>query len=274
MTIDALLIGELVVLGTATGFVAGLLGIGGGGIMVPFIAAILSARGIAGGLSVKLAIATAMAVIIFTSISNVYAHQRQGSIRWDIVTSLAPGLVVGSLLASLGAFAILKGSVLALLFAIFLLVAATRMFRSRKPAPGRHLPGPMGLFGAGGLIGFLSGLVGIGGGSVSVPFMTWCNVSIRNAVGTSAALGFPIAITNVAGYIWAGRGVTGLPAHSVGYIWLPGLLAMAVCTMLMAPVGARVAHAVPVSVLRRIFAVMLYALSLYMFYKAFNAGGT
>ena len=128
MPIEPLLIIELALLGLATGFLAGLLGIGGGMIMVPFISAILAARGVAPGLSVKMAIATSMATIIFTSISSVRAHHKRGAVRWDVVKALAPGIVLGAMVASLGVFAVLKGSVLAFVFAIFVGFSASHLF--------------------------------------------------------------------------------------------------------------------------------------------------
>lgn len=271
MPIEPLLIIELALLGLATGFLAGLLGIGGGMIMVPFISAILAARGVAPGLSVKMAIATSMATIIFTSISSVRAHHKRGAVRWDIVKALAPGIVLGAMVASLGVFAVLKGSMLAFVFAIFVGFSATQMFLDKKPAAARQIPGAPGLLGAGGVIGFLSGLVGAGGGFVSVPFMTWCNVAIHNAVATSAALGFPIAVANVAGYIIAGQHIEGLPPYSFGYLWLPALVVIASCSVLMAPLGAKAAHALPVKKLKRVFASILYLLAIYMLYKGITA---
>ncbi|MFD1711227.1 sulfite exporter TauE/SafE family protein [Ottowia sp. GY511] len=273
MPIEPLLIIELALLGLATGFLAGLLGIGGGMMMVPFISAILAARGVAPGLSVKMAIATSMATIIFTSISSVRAHHKRGAVRWDIVKALAPGIVLGAMVASLGVFAVLKGSVLAFVFAIFVGFSATQMFLDKKPAAARQIPGTPGLLGAGGVIGFLSGLVGAGGGFVSVPFMTWCNVAIHNAVATSAALGFPIAVANVAGYIIAGQHIEGLPPYSFGYLWLPALVVIASCSVLMAPLGAKAAHALPVKKLKRVFASILYVLAIYMLYKGVTAAG-
>ena len=274
MPIEPLLIIELALLGLATGFLAGLLGIGGGMIMVPFISAILAARGVAPGLSVKMAIATSMATIIFTSISSVRAHHKKGAVRWDIVKGLAPGIVLGAMVASLGVFAVLKGSALAFVFAIFVGFSATQMFLDKKPAPTRQIPGTPGLLGAGGVIGFLSGRVGAGGGFVSVPFMTWCNVAIHNAVATSAALGFPIAVANVAGYIIAGQQIDGLPPYSFGYLWLPALVVIASCSVLMAPLGAKAAHALPVKKLKRVFASILYVLAIYMLYKGVTAAGS
>ena len=269
MLLEPLLIFELAVLGIATGFLAGLLGLGGGMIMVPFISIIMANRGVASNLAIKMAIATSMATIIFTSISSVWAHQKRGAVRWDVVKRLAPGIVAGSFLGSLGVFALLKGSYLAIFFGLFVGFSATQMFLDKKPEPTRQLPGTAGLMAAGGLIGFLSGLVGAGGACISVPFMTWCNIALRSAVGTSAALGFPIAVANVTGYVISGLNVADLPAGAFGYIWLPALLVIAVCSFLMAPVGAKAAHTLPIGKLKRIFASVLYLLAAYMLYKGF-----
>ncbi len=271
MPFTPLLVFELAVLGLGTGFLAGLLGIGGGMLMVPFITFILSAQGVEADLAVKMAIATSMATIIFTSISSVRAHHKRGAVRWDIVKGLAPGIVLGSMIASLGVFALLKGSWLAFFFAGFVSFSATQMLMDKKPKPARTIPGTPGLLGAGGVIGFLSGLVGAGGGFVSVPFMTWCNVAIHSAVATSAALGFPIALANALGYIVAGQNVQDLPAGSVGYIYLPALVVIASVSVLMAPLGVKAAHALPVTSLKRVFAGLLYMLATYMLYKGLTA---
>ena len=273
MPIEPLLILELAALGLVTGFLAGLLGIGGGMIMVPFISAILSGRGVEPGLAVKMAIATSMATIIFTSVSSVRAHHKKGAVRWDIVKALAPGIVLGAMVASLGVFALLKGASLYFVFAAFVAFSGSQMFLDKKPSPTRQLPGTAGLLGAGGVIGALSGLVGAGGGFVSVPFMTWCNVAIHNAVATSAALGFPIALANVVGYVIAGQGLQGVPPYSFGYLWLPALVVIASCSVLMAPLGARAAHALPVKKLKRAFAGVLFTLAIYMLYKGMAAVG-
>ncbi|MDD4943207.1 sulfite exporter TauE/SafE family protein [Rhodoferax sp.] len=267
MPFDISLIIELALLGLAAGFLAGLLGIGGGMVMVPFVTAILSARNVSPELAVKMAIATSMATIVFTSLSSVRAHHQRGAVRWDIVKALAPGIVLGAALASLGIFSMLKGSTLAILFAVFVAFSATQMFLDKKPAANRQLPGTFGLLGAGSGIGFLSGLVGAGGGFVSVPFMTWCNVAIHNAVATSAALGFPIALSNALGYAWSGAHLTELPPYALGYIWLPGLLIIAACSVTTAPFGAKAAHRLPVKKLKRVFASVLYVLAAYMAYK-------
>ena len=270
MTIEPLLILQLALLGLSTGLLAGLLGIGGGMIMVPFLTLLLSARGVEPGLAVKMAIATSMATIIFTSVSSVRAHHKRGAVRWDLVKGLAPGIVLGGAVASMGVFALLKGASLALFFAGFVSFSATQMFLDKKPAPSRQVPGAVGLLGTGGVIGFLSGLVGAGGGFVSVPFMTWCNVAIHHAVATSAALGFPIALANVAGYIISGQNLANLPPHSFGYLWLPALTVIAFCSVLTAPLGAKAAHKLPVKQLKRVFASILYLLAAYMLYRGLS----
>jgi uncharacterized protein len=262
MSLEPLLILELALLGIATGFLAGLLGIGGGMLMVPFITIILTAKGFPGEYTVKMAVATSLATICFTSLSSVRAHHRRGAVLWPIVWLLAPGILLGSLLGAQVAVA-LPGKVLSILFAVFVAFSATQMFLNRRPKPTRTLPGRLGTFGMGGLIGLLSSLVGAGGAFISVPFMTWCNVKIHDAVGTSAALGFPIAFAGTLGYIWAGQGLPQMPPGSVGYLYLPGLIVVSMASMAMAPLGARTAHRMDIQPLRKLFAVVLYILAAY-----------
>lgn len=262
------LVAELLLLGVVSGFLAGLLGIGGGMMIVPFLTLILSNRGVESGLAVKMAIATAMATICFTSLSSVRAHHRLGNVRWDVVRSMAPGIVVGGLLSGAALFAALKGQWLATLFAAFAVFSAAQMVRDKKPKPSRMLPGPLGRFAAGGGIGLASGLVGAGGAFLAVPFMIWCNVSIRQAVSTSAAMGFPIAIANTAGYAYAGRQLGAALPGAVGYLYLPALAIVATASVLMAPWGARVAHGMDTRGLKRAFAALLLVLAVYMVYRA------
>lgn len=260
--LDPLLILELAAIGTGTGFLAGLLGIGGGMIMVPFLTIILTNKGYPADYTVKMAVATSLATIAFTSMSSVRAHHRRGAVLWPVVKVLAPGILVGSVLGAQIAHA-LPGKMLGILFAIFVAFSATQMFLNRKPKPSRTLPGPLVTFGVGNVIGLLSSLVGAGGAFVSVPFMTWCNIKIHDAVGTSSALGFPIAVAGTIGYIYAGLGLPQMPPGSVGYLYLPGLFVISAASMLMAPLGARTAHRMDIQPLKKLFAVVLYCLAAY-----------
>jgi uncharacterized membrane protein YfcA len=257
-----LLILELALLGTCTGFLAGLLGIGGGMLMVPFMTFILSSKGFPADYTVKMAVATSLATICFTSLSSVRAHHQRGAVLWPVARLLAPGILVGSALGAQIAVA-MPGKVLGVLFALFVGFSATQMFLDRKPKPTRTLPAGPGMFAMGGLIGMLSALVGAGGAFISVPFMTWCNVKIHNAVGTSSALGFPIALAGTLGYVWAGIGMPQMPAGSVGYIYLPALVIISIASMAMAPLGARTAHRMDIRPLKKVFATVLYGLAAY-----------
>jgi uncharacterized membrane protein YfcA len=209
-----------------------------------------------------MAVATSLATICFTSLSSVRAHHKRGAVLWPVVKSLAPGILVGSLIGAQIAVA-LPTRILSILFALFIAFSATQMFIDRKPKPTRTLPSMLGMFGMGNVIGILSALVGAGGAFVSVPFMTWCNVKIHQAVGTSAALGFPIALAGTLGYIWAGQNMPDMPPGSMGYVYMPGLLFIALASISTAPLGARTAHRMDIRPLKRAFAVVLYMLAAY-----------
>ena len=266
---DLGLIFSFLVLGTFTGFAAGLLGIGGGMLMVPFITMLLSARDFPRELVVHMAIATSLSTIMFTSLSSVRAHHKRGAVLWPVVKLLAPGILIGSWIGPwIGTQ--LNSTGLALFFAVFVGFSATQMLMDKKPSPSRELPPAPGMLGAGSIIGVLSGLVGAGGGFISVPFMTWCNVPIHNAVATSAALGFPIALAGTLSNIYFGMQEPGLPAGSLGFIYLPALLVISAASVLTAPLGAKTAHSLPVKSLKKVFAIVLYALAGYMLYKAFR----
>ncbi|MES2017116.1 MAG: sulfite exporter TauE/SafE family protein [Pseudomonadota bacterium] len=260
----------LLLMGAGGGFAAGLLGVGGGMVLVPFVTMIFTAKGFAPSVVVHMAIATSLATILFTSLSSVRAHHAHGAVRWPIVWLIAPGIVIGSWLGPwIGKQ--LNSALLALVFGLFVAFSATQMILNRKPAPGRELPRAPGMFGVGVVIGTVAGLVGAGGGFLSVPFMSWCNVKMHNAVATSAALGFPIALAGTLSNIYFGWNAPGLPPHALGYIYVPALLVIAAASVLMAPLGARAAHRMPVVKLKRIFAVILYLLASYMLWKAASA---
>lgn len=266
MPVEPQLIFELLLVGAATGFLAGLLGIGGGMIMVPFMSIILSAKGYPADYTVKMAVATSLATICFTSLSSVRAHHQRGAVKWPIVRLLSPGILLGSLAGAQLAVA-LSGRVLSVMFAVFVAFSATQMLLNRKPKATRTLPGRLGTFSMGGLIGVVSALVGAGGAFIAVPFMTWCNVKIHDAVGTAAALGFPIALAGTVGYVWAGRDVPQMPPGSIGYLYLPGLFVVSLASITTAPLGARTAHGMDIRPLQKVFAIVLYALAAYFLFR-------
>lgn len=261
----------LLALGSCTGFLAGLLGIGGGMIITPFLTLLLASI-IPGEHIVHVAIATSLATIMFTSLSSVRAHHKRGAVMWHVVAFIAPGILVGALMGTKLA-SLMSTFCLSSIFACFVGFSAYKMFSKSKPKPSRELPKTVGLFSVGGAIGCTSALVGAGGGFISVPFMVWCNVQMQKAVATSAALGFPIAAAGTLGYIWTGMGVPGLDQvpYMLGYIHLPALLSVSASSVLTAPLGAKVAHSMNTGPLKRVFACNLFILASYMLYRAILA---
>jgi len=256
-------------LGAFVGFFAGLLGVGGGGIMVPVLTTMFAAQGFGHEHLVHLSLGTSMAAIVLTSISSLRAHHGHGAVRWDIVRGVAPGVLLGTFGGTFIA-ARVASAPLAIFFGCFMAYVAFQMVLNVKPKPSRELPGSAGLFGVGSGIGLVSALVAIGGGSLSVPFMTWCNVNMRNAIGTSAAIGLPIALAGAAGYLINGWNSSGLPDWSIGYVYLPALLMISAVSSFTAPLGARLAHRLPVPTLKKIFAAVLVLLSAKMLHTVFG----
>lgn len=251
-----------IALGLVVGFVAGLLGVGGGLIIVPVLIALFQAYAIASGMEPQLALGTSLASILFTSISSMRAHHRHGVVEWPLVRRITPGVIVGTLLGALLA-TLMSAAVLKLCFTVFLFYAATQMWLDFKPRPHRNLPGAAGTTLAGAIIGAVSSWVGIGGGTLSVPFMLWHNLALHRAIATSSAIGLPIAIAGAAGYMLGGWGAN-LPEYSLGFIYLPALAGIVLGSVLTAPLGARTAHRLPVRPLKRIFALLLYILAIRM----------
>jgi len=239
-------------------------------LMVPFLTLLFTWRGYPLEHIVHMAIATSLATILFTSISSVRAHNKHGAVLWRVVWLLAPGILAGSLIGAQVAGR-LPTFWLSVVFATFVGFSAMQMLLGRAPKPTRELPKSLGMVGAGSAIGFISSLVGAGGGFLSVPFMVWSNVKIHNAVATSAALGFPIAAAGTLGYILAGHGEATLPAGTLGFVYLPALLSIAAASVVTAPLGARLAHSLDTRPLNRIFAMLLFMLASYMAYKGFKA---
>lgn len=250
-------------LGLVVGFVAGLLGVGGGLIIVPVLIMLLHMHGQAVGMEPQLALGTSLATILFTSLSSVRAHHRRGAVEWPLVRRIAPGIVLGTL-AGAALAARMSATVLKIFFVVFLFYAAIQMWLDFKPAPHRGLPGRIETSLAGGVIGVVSSWVGIGGGTLSVPFMLWHNVPLHRAIATSAAIGFPIAFAGAAGYVLGGWTASGLPAGSLGFVYLPALAGIVLGSVLTAPLGARTAHRLPVRPLKRVFALLLFTLALRM----------
>lgn len=266
MSLELPLIAGFVLLGLATGFLAGLLGIGGGMLMVPVVTFILGVKGFPADDRVKMAVATSLATICFTSITSVWAHHKRGAVLWPVVGRLLPGILLGSVLGAQVAV-MLPGKALSVLFAVFVAVAATQMLLERKPPPNRSLPATPGMLAVGGVIGMVSALVGAGGAFISVPFMQWCNVRMHNAVATSAALGFPVAVAGTLSYVLAGLQLPDMPPGSIGYVYLPALVVISAASMSTAPLGARTAHGMDIRQLRRCFAVVLYCLAAYFLFR-------
>lgn len=244
--------------GAVAGVLAGLLGIGGGLVIVPMMVFCLTRQGIPHEFIMHLALGTSMASIVFTAVSSFYAHHKRGAVHWNIVRQITPGILVGTFLGTCIASRLstdfLKG-----FFVIFIYYVAVQMLTDKKPKPTRTLPGITAMFGVGNIIGAVSSLVGIGGGTLSVPFMVWCNIAVHNAIGTSAAIGFPIAIAGTVGYVVNGLRVAGLPDYSLGYVYLPALAGLVCASVLTAPAGVLLAHSLPVARLKRVFAVLLLA---------------
>lgn len=243
-------------IGSCAGLFAGLFGVGGGLIIVPMLTFVFTAQLLPATHIAHLALGTSLATIMFTSVSSLRAHHGRGAVNWSVLRTISPGILAGTFTGSLVAAALstpfLKG-----FFVLFLYYVALQMLLGIRPAPHRDLPGRWGMFGAGSIIGGISSLVGIGGGSLSVPFLTWCNVPLLTAIGTSAAIGFPIAVAGAAGYLTAGITAEGLPRFSLGFVYLPALLGVSIASICTAPLGARLAHTLPVGRLKKLFALLL-----------------
>lgn len=251
----------MLAVGSIAGFIAGLLGIGGGMIIVPVVLWVLQMKGL-GGIehAQHLAVGTSFAIMVFTTFSSVMAQQRKGSVDWAVVRRMAPGMVVGVIIGSMLAKR-LSNEALQVFFIVFVVLVALKTLTDAKPKPTRSLPGPAGLAAVGSLFGMASSWVGIGGGSLSVPFMLYCNVPVRTAVGTSAGLAWPIAVAGAVGYLYSGWNVAGLPEGTLGFWYLPAVAVLSVATMLFAPLGVKAAHKLPPEKLKLAFGVLLLVIA-------------
>ncbi len=249
--------------GLTAGLMAGLFGVGGGMIMVPALALVLPAQGVSPAITMQVAIATSLAVISATSISSMHRHHQLQGVLWPVFRVMAPGLALGALA---GAFVadILPSRALAQLVGVGALLTAVQMWLDLKPKAHTPLPATAGLLTAGGIIGLLSSLIGIGGGSLTVPFLSWCSVAMRQAVGTAAACGMPIAWAGAIGYMIAGQGEPGRLPWSVGYVDVAGFAGIAIASVPAARIGATLAHRLSPRMLKRSFALLLSLIGIKM----------
>jgi len=252
-------------LGMFAGIAGGLLGLSGGIIIVPSLLFLYTWQGIPADVLMHFAVATSLFTIIFTSASSSYAHHKHKAVLWSQVFLLAPGIITGAIF---GAFIAdhLSSDVLRRVFGIFEIFVACQISFALKPTTQRVLPGRKGMLFAGGGIGTLSTIMGIGGGTLTVPFLIWCQVDIRKAVATSSACGFPIALAGTLTMIFTGLDYSNLPENSIGYVYWPAAVAILVTSVLFAPVGAKLAHSMPVNSLKRIFAIVLVCIGLRMLF--------
>jgi len=250
-------------LGSFVGVMAGLFGIGGGGVIVPILTIFLLSHGFSGDDVVKIALATSMAVISITSISSFRAQHKKKSVRWDIFKVIAPGVIVGTF-----SFTFLASNIdsfyLSVFFSIFMLYAALKMFFGKKPQSESGIIGKKGQFFAGLGIGGISALVSIGGGVLSVPYLVKQGVDMKKAIGTSSAIGFPLAVSGTIGYIINGFNYTSLDNMMLGYVYVPAFICIAIASYATAPIGVNLSHKLPVVALKKIFGVLTFLLSIKM----------
>jgi len=261
----------LLLCGAISGFLAGLLGIGGGMILVPFMILVFNHLGFSQSVIVHMAIATGMATILFTTSSAIWAHHKHGSIDWKLVAALSPGMVFGGLVGGSELFEAIKTSWLSLFFALFIVYTSIQMMLNKKPTAGRELPGKFGLFAFGTFAGALASLVGAGGAFITIPFMLWCNVKPHTAMASSSGLGLPIAAAATLGYMYGSWGNPDLPAGSLGFVYLPAVACIVVVSIFTAPWGAKMARKLDVAQLKRVFGILLFFLAAFMFNESRKA---
>jgi len=269
MSIDPSHIIYFLILGSIVGFMAGLLGIGGGGIMVPVLTSLFLALGTPVDKVVHLALGTSMASIVVTSISSLRAHHSRKAVLWSYVRGMSPGIIVGTFLATY-VVALASTLALAVFFSLFMGFIALKMFIDKKPSLHEKPTGKKHLFAVGSGIGAISALVSIGGGSLTVPYLVWRNIDIKKAIGTSAAIGLPISLAGTLGYVINGWNNTAMNDFVLGFVYLPAVLLISVTSFIFAPLGAKTAHYLPVVTLKKIFAVLLIGLSLKMLWSVIS----
>ncbi|MDX1710466.1 MAG: sulfite exporter TauE/SafE family protein [Rhodovibrionaceae bacterium] len=265
------LAGAMLVAGLAAGFVAGLLGVGGGIVIVPVLFQVFTFLGIDPAVKMHLAVGTSLATIILTGALSTRSHHRRGSVDIALLKSWGPAILAGVVLGSVLAGFVSGEALTGVFAAVALIVAAHMALTPEGTTLAARLPGGLGRLGIGAMIGTISTLMGIGGGTLSVPILSLFNYPIRKAVGTAAAIGLIIGVPGTIGFVAGGLGADGLPPLSIGYVNLVGFALIVPASMLMAPQGARAAHAIPQAWLRRAFAAFLFLTSIRLFYTLVNA---
>lgn len=245
--------------GLFTGLLSGLLGVGGGLIMVPVLSFIFTSLGFTKEHNMQMALGTSLAVIFFTSLASSRAHQQHHNVDWTIVKKVALGIMLGAFLGSLVA-AKFDASLLKALFVVYVFLVGFQILSNYTPNPARTLPSSPALNCVGIVIGWVSSFVGIGGGTLSVPFLIYCNVDTKRAIGTSSAIGLPIALAGAIGYMVSGQQISNLPSHSLGFIYLPAFVIIAIASLISAPLGAVLVQKLAVKKLKKIFAILLIAI--------------
>ncbi len=253
-------------LGALVGLFSGMFGIGGGTILVPVLLMLFKMQHFPALYVMHLALGTSMATILFTSLASMRKHHQHGAVNWAVVRTITPGILFGTALGALCAASVSPRG-LGIFFALFVYFAAIQILFELRPQALRQLPGMTGMTLTGMFTGWISSLVSIGGGTVVVPFLIWCNVPIRNAIGTSAAIGFPVAIGGTIGYIVMGLSSYALPSPNLGFVYLPSLLWVVLASVITAPFGAKVAHRIKIGLLRKLFAILMLALATHLLIK-------
>lgn len=248
-------------LGLVTGLLAGLFGIGGGLVIVPVLVFLFSAHDFPPNALMIMAIATSLAAIILTAISSIYSHHHLGSVVWRKVFRLAPGIMLGAGLGALIADQI-QTEMLKMIFVVFLLYVGIEMARGAQPKPNTVTPGKLLDFCVALVIGLISALVGIGGGTLTVPYLTKTHYPMRNAVAIASACGLPIALAGTASYALLGMKAARLPEFSLGYVYLPSFLAIGFSSLFTAPIGARLTHKLPAKKLKRYFSILIFIMAI------------
>ncbi len=253
---------EFALIGVVAGYLAGFLGIGGGFIVVPALTYLFIQDPVTAPWAIHMAVATSLGTMLVTSLSSIIAHQRKGAIRWPLVRSLAIGLVLGAVIGAAVADK-LQGEVLVRVFGLFAFLAGLQLLVSQHPEGERSLPGQPGASVAGLVIGAISSMIGIGGGALTGPWQLWHGVKVQNAIATSAACGYPIALAGTFTFVVLGLGGD-LPDGALGYIHLPAFMVVALTGAAAAPLGAATVHRLPPGLVKKIFGLFLLLIGLRM----------